>query len=284
LATSSTVARWELAHRIKVRRQELGIGVEQIAKHLGFTRNFFSAVENERSMLATEKLEVLMVMLEFDNLEREELRALDAAARNRGWWETKEVLDLVRESGSRLFGLEQGASRIRGFDAHTISGLFQTSDFTRAMFSVHPENSPAAINRLVEIRRRRQADLRSRGVPITVIVGEAALHQRWADNELHLAQLEHLLELVDTHPYEVRVLTFASPPGVLVGASTLEFLDFDSAHLPTVALQEAIRDLDILEDGDPFFEQLRLAWEDGMNRALSPEASCSFIRDVIAAG
>lgn len=284
LATSSTVARWELAHRIKVRRHQLGISVDQIAKHLGFTRNFFSAVENERSMLATDKLEVLLVVLDFEDQEREELLALNEAARDRGWWESKEIVDLIGESGSRLFGLEQGASRIRSFESVTISGLFQTAEFTRTMLSVDPKNSPVQISRLVEARQRRQADVRRRGVPITAVIGEAGLRQRWSDNELHLAQLQHILDLAAANPYEIRVLPFDSAPGVVVAASTLELLDFPSAHLPTVAYQEAIRDLGVLKDGEAEFEQLRLAWEDGFNRSLLPDASMDFIANVISDG
>lgn len=282
LATSSTVARWELAHRIKVRRHELGISVDRIAKHLGFTRNFFSAVENERSMLATDKLEVLLVMLEFGDDERAELTALDEAARNRGWWESKEIVDQFGDEGSRLFGLEQGATRIRSFDAHIVSGLLQTPAYTRATFSNDPRHSPVAIKRLVETRQRRQSDIRHRGTPVTAVLGEAALRQRWTDDDEQNQQLEHLLALIETDQHDIRVLTFLSAPGVLVAASTLEFLEFGSSHLPTVAYQEAVRELGFLEDGSEQFEQLRLAWDDGLNRALDQNASIDFIKDALA--
>ena len=65
--SSPTVARWELALRIKARREELGLTVQAIADHLGFSRNYWSAIENERSVLADDKFDALMKLLELDD-------------------------------------------------------------------------------------------------------------------------------------------------------------------------------------------------------------------------
>lgn len=284
MATSSTVARWELAHRIKVRRNDLGIGVEQIAKHLGFTRNFFSAVENERSMLATDKLEVLLVMLDFDDAERQQLVALDAAARNRGWWESKEVVELVGDEGSRYLGLEQGASRIRTYDSLVLPGLLQIADYMRAPLETDPLYGPLRVNELVDIRLRRQRDISGR-TPITALISEAALRQHWGPSSLQRRQLEHMIECAKTYfDLEIRVLTFDVPPGALAASSTLSLLDFSSEHLPDVCYQEAVRNLKTLEGTDPQYQRLKIAYEGALERSRKHDDSIQYIKRLIRDG
>lgn len=282
LATSSTVARWELAHRIKVRRNELGVSVDQIAKHLGFTRNFFSAVEHERSMLATDKLEVLLVMLEFDDPERDELLALDEAARQRGWWESKDNLDVLEEAGSRFVGLELGASEIRTFDSMLIPGLLQLPDYCRAIQSTDPGRSKLDIDRMVEIRARRQDEIFIRGPRVTTLLTEAALRQRWGSADLRLLQLQHVLDMAMADRVELRILTFDTSPGILASSSTLVLLSYDSEHLPDLVYQEAIRELGMVTDKDPQYDRLHMAWTYGANEALGHRRSISFVRSLLA--
>ncbi len=281
MATSSTVARWELAHRIKVRRHELGIGVDQIAKHLGFTRNFFSAVENERSMLATDKLEVLLVMLEFDDDERAELMALDAAARDRGWWEAKEVTDLFGDAGARYMGLEQGARRISTYDSLVIPGLLQLPEYTKAVLESDPYISQLRLTDFLKHRARRVKEISSR-VSVVALVSEACLHQRWGPNDLHQRQLSHVLQCTRTFAdLTVRVLTFDSSPGVLVSSSTLSLVSFSSPHLPDVCYQEAVRDLETLSSDTPEYQRLSIAYQRALDLSRSHEESLSLIRSSI---
>jgi transcriptional regulator with XRE-family HTH domain len=281
LATSSTVARWELAHRIKVRRQELGVSVEQIAKHLGFTRNFFSAVENERSMLATDKLEVLLVMLEFDDSDQDEMMALDEAARQRGWWESREVVDVLGEQGARFLGLEQGASQIRTYDSLLIPGLLQAPEYVRAALESDPLHSPLRINEVVNIRLRRQSTIKDR-TPITTLMSEAALRQHWGPPELQSRQLAHILQCVDSYAdLKLRILTFDVPPSALASSSTLCLLDFGSRALPSVCYQEAIRSLSTVDSTDPQYQRFDLAYERALERSLLHSESVDLVREMI---
>ena len=280
MTTSSTVARWELAHRIKVRRNELDIGVDQIAKHLGFTRNFFSAVEHERSMLAADKLEMLLDFLDFDDTEKNELRALDESARQRGWWESKDVVDLFGDDNTRFFGLEQGCAAIRLFESLSIPGLLQQREYARASALADPFFGPAQVDQLTDIRMRRQLGIQRRGTPMTALLSEAALRQQWTDREGHIRQLEMLLEMASGEQLVVHVLPFDRPIGTIAGSSTLNLMRFESPKLPAVAFQESIRGLGILEQRDPQYERLRVAWEDGRDRALSADESVVFIADI----
>src|SRR3954447_3360211 len=79
---SPVVASWELALRLKQQREQLGIEVKTITQALGFTRNYWSAVENERKILSQEALARVVDLFEFDDEEKAELLALRTAARS----------------------------------------------------------------------------------------------------------------------------------------------------------------------------------------------------------
>lgn len=280
MAEASTVARWELALRIKARRKELGITADEVVKHLGFSRNFFSAVENERAMLAEDKLEILMELLRFDNVERSEFRELNRVGRDKGWWEERELEEVFGEHGVRFFGLEQGAGAIRLFDSSTVPGLLQTPDYYRALLKNDPLISRAMTASLIEIRERRQQEiLGNNDVKLQAIIGEAALRQVWKDIDLRNLQLHHLASVSEANVnVDLRVLPLDSPPGSVITAGTMELMEFPSPSLPAVVYQEALRSFPILTEEDPQFQRLKFAWEDSFDLALSQEAS---IRKII---
>ena len=58
---------------MRERRQELGVDVKTITEVLGFSRDYWSAIDNDRKILAEEKLQMLLDQFEFDDDERKEL-------------------------------------------------------------------------------------------------------------------------------------------------------------------------------------------------------------------
>ncbi|MDH3193665.1 MAG: Scr1 family TA system antitoxin-like transcriptional regulator, partial [Acidimicrobiia bacterium] len=209
-STSPTVARWEFARRIKVRRDDLDLRIDAVAKHLGFSRNFYSAVENERSMLAVDKLEPLFDLLEFEDQDRDELRELNEAARRRS-----ELGGLAGdEAGERFIGLEQGASRIRTFESFVWPGLFQLPEYAAAVFGADPRRARAAIDDYVSLRIRRQEKVFGKGTPVQAVVSEAVVMQQWGSRDLQHEQLRHILSLLEHGEVELRVLRFDTVPGM----------------------------------------------------------------------
>jgi transcriptional regulator with XRE-family HTH domain len=125
--SSPTVAGWELALRLGQRREQLGMDVQTITATLGFSRNYWSAVENERKILAEDTLRSVLNAFEFDDEEQRELVALREAAKRRGWWAPYSAL--LSEGTLRLYGLEHGAQGIRTYESLLIPGLLQTEDY-----------------------------------------------------------------------------------------------------------------------------------------------------------
>lgn len=279
MAESSTVARWELALRIKARRAELKMNVADIASHLGFTRNFFSAVENERALLATRKLELLMELLDFPDNEREEMLRLDGIARTRSWLDGHE--DLIGEEATRFLGLEQGASEIRIFESLAIAGLLQTPGYMESIFSRDPAVGRVQAKEAIRIRQKRQQEVLGSGKKVQLAMSQAALVQRWGSPDVHRAQLSYLIDMTEQTNLTVRILPFDRPPGPIAMSSTMNILDFDSEHLPSLIWQEPLRSVDFVDESNENYERLRICWQEGFDNALDEAESKGLILSTI---
>lgn len=278
---SPVVARWELSVRLAKERHELGLSVADLSKACGFTRNYWSQIVNNRTLVAQETLERLCEVLGVVDRDQVELARLRSLARQKGWWDAREFEDYfaVNESAKEFFGLEYGASRIWTYEGHSVPGLLQTEEYTRRVVAGHPSfNSELETDRQVKIRSRRRERLTGPDpVAFSAILSEAALLQQYGDQGVHRRQLEQLVDWIVNFPnVEVRVLPFAVNPGSLVTSSTLVFFDFETPHLPIVSFQEAIRLLD--DGGDEEMNRLlNMSWRRGLKAALDPKQSLQFI-------
>lgn len=246
---SPTVASWELALRLRQRREQLGIEVKTITEQLSFTRNYWSAVENDRKILSAEKLAVLVSLFEFDEDEKRELMELRDRAKQRGWWTRYSAL--FNTDVFRFFGLEHGAQSIRTYESLLIPGLLQSEDYARALMAADVTVRQVEIDQRVQFRIRRQQLLTGED-PVTfcAVISEAALRQRIGGRDVLHAQLVHLARTIEAHPdtVEVRVIPFDAPGCGLFGASTLHLIDFESARLPALGWQETVTAMGIIDD------------------------------------
>lgn len=276
MAPSPVVARWELSRRLATRRKELGVDVKTITTALDFTRNYWSAVENDRTLIAEDKLRALFDLLQFGEQDQQELLQLREESRARGWWDDSPIDGDVK----RFIGLEDGAVRIRAYEGNIMPGLLQTQEYTRALLEADPFFSPVDVENALTTRSRRQQRLSGTSpIQLVAILSEGALRQRVGTAEAHARQLRHICHLASTDrsPVVIRVLPFDTNPGIIASSSTLLFFDFGDRHLQTVAWQEAVRPLGIIEEDDEQFKRLAIAWEDGLTRTLDGATSLGFI-------
>jgi transcriptional regulator with XRE-family HTH domain len=278
LAPSPVVARWELSRRLGARRRELGVDVKTITDALGFTRNYWSAVENDRTLIAEDKLRLLFDVLSFDDQDQRELLQLREDSRKRGWWDE---FPSLTEADKRFYGMEAGAVRIRAYDGHVMPGVLQIAPYSRSIFEADPFSSPVDIEPAMAVRQRRQAELLDRSTPtFEFLLSEAALRQQVAGEVVQVRQLQHVDELVRSERIGLRVIPLSANPGIIASSSTLIFLEFADRGLPAVAVQEAIRHLGSIEQDDEQYRALDTAWRDGSARALSAEASREMILEI----
>lgn len=271
------LARWELSLRLRDRRKLLGMDIKTLTSALEFSRNYWSAVENNRTVLSLEKLTVLIDLFEFEAHEAEQLLHLRDVARQREW--VAQYSAVLNDDVKRFYGLEAGAQRVQSWESMLITGLLQTEDYARATIKSDPGVTATRAEQLVQVRLRRQQRLRGTDpLELTAVMSEAALCQETGGVDVLRDQLRHLLrvaeELIDT--VEIRIVPFKATLGAVGGATRFVF-HFASAQLPTLAWQEQMDTTVSVEEGQERFEQLRISNERALGMSLSREDSLALI-------
>lgn len=281
MPTSPVVAGWELALRLKEQREREGVDVRTITQALGFTRNYWSAVENERKILSEENLVKLLDLLDFDAQDRQELLDLREAAKERGWW--TRYGKLLDNELQRLIGLEAGAETIRWYESLLIPGLLQTADYAQALMTRAVTIRKVEVDQLVEVRQRRQERLAGEApLRLVGVISEAALRQEIGGPSVLRSQLQYLARSIEDNQdrLEVRVIPFTAMACGLFGASTVQLIDFPVVRLPTAMYQETVTTRAIIDDGIQV-RDVKLVFVDSQDRALSAQKSLELIHQRI---
>lgn len=276
---SPTVARWELGLRLRQRRKHLGTDVATITAHLGFSRNYWSAIENERKILSEEKLRLLLDLYEFDSEEQQELFTLRETAKQRGWW--SRYSGLFGEELLRVFGLECGACGVRTYESQLIPGLLQTEDYARALVASDLANiRQVEVEQRVAVRMRRQERVGGDDpLRLTAVISEAALLQQVGGAEVLRKQLERVTDVIERSPetVQVHVLPFTATVGSVLGASTFHVFDFASAELPSLAWQETVTSQSVIEN-ESQVRDLSTTHAQAVTQGLDRQQSLELIR------
>jgi transcriptional regulator with XRE-family HTH domain len=275
------VAAWELALRLRQRRDETGVEVRTITERLGFSRNYWSAVENERKILSEDSLVKLVELLEFDREEEQELLALRRAAKARGWW--TRYSGFFDEELQRLFGLEAGAHTVRGYESHLIPGLLQTEEYARALMTPNVTIRQVEIEQRVDARMRRQQRLADDPpLNLTTLISEAALRQQIGGRDVLRRQVQHLADLVQRpgSSIELLVIPFTAHSCGLFGAGTVHLIEFESARLPTVAWQETVTSWGVIDDSTKV-RDITAVYREARESALGPVESLETIQKIM---
>ncbi|MEM9565005.1 MAG: Scr1 family TA system antitoxin-like transcriptional regulator, partial [Actinomycetota bacterium] len=283
LAPSPVVARWELSRRLATRRKELGIDVKSVTDALGFTRNYWSAVENDRTLIAEDKLRLLFDLFDFSDQDQSELLTLREDSRKRGWWDEYPALDAAYK---RAYGMEAAATKLRAYGGHLVPGLLQVDAYARAIISANPGFRPVDLETVVAARRRRQKLLEVDPPDLQALLSEAVLYQHVAGPMVQREQLLSLRNFAANFARSrssVRVLPFTVDACAIVNSTTLLFLDFASPHLPTTVWQEGVELFDDVDvEGDQGFRSLEIAWSEAIDLAASPIESLDLIDRALA--
>ncbi|MEM9889217.1 MAG: Scr1 family TA system antitoxin-like transcriptional regulator [Actinomycetota bacterium] len=281
--TAPWLARWELSLQLRDRRKNLGMDVKTITSSLGFTRNYWSAVENNRTVLSTDKLESLVELFEFTPAEADHLRHLRDVARQREW--VAQFSAVLGDEMKRFYGLEVGARKIVSWESMLITGLLQTEDYARSTILTDPGVTATRAEQLVQVRLRRQQRLRAtEPLELTAVMSEAALCQETGGRPVLRNQLLHLVRMGEelAPSLEIRIVPFRASLGALGGA-TRHLFHFDSPHLPSMAWQEHMATIDSFEEGTERFEQLSISTSRALAMSLDRNDSLALIAERAAA-
>jgi transcriptional regulator with XRE-family HTH domain len=205
-----TVWRRWLAFELRRLREEAGLTQRQAAQECRWATARVGYIENVQQALIEDDLEKLLTLYRVPP-DRWGAYIAAAAEPDRGWWE-RSGDRTIPEWLSLYVGLEQGASRIRSFEATVVPGLLQTADYAAAVLrgDFVPRTS-AQVDELVDLRLRRQALLTGRApVNMWAILDEAALRRSAHGGGVMAAQLEHLAAMAERPNVTVQVLPFST--------------------------------------------------------------------------
>ncbi|TQM79561.1 helix-turn-helix protein [Saccharothrix saharensis] len=281
MATSPSVAGWELGLRLRERRELLDVTSVSAGKAIGTSQSYISGIENGKLKISAAKLAELAAVLEFDKAEVEELQALREAAGKRAWWSPYSAM--FNSEVLRYFGFEAGAESIRAYSAGMITSLLQTRDYAMAIMNGGaPSIRLAEAHRRVEVRMKRQERLEGEDpIRLTTVITESGLRQVVGGREVMVAQLKHLVARIHQLPdtLDVRIVPFSADYHNAIGGSTFYLLGFASSRLPDLVWQETVSTTDLI-DQPMRIREYSLAHSQAMDFALDRVGSLGLIEQI----
>jgi transcriptional regulator with XRE-family HTH domain len=275
---SPTAVRRELGQRLRGLRLDKDMTVAEAASRVGFSQSRLTKIELGQGAKRDDVLRLLDVYEETDPQQQAELLAMVRAGASKEWWEGRRALP--PKFGSYL-GLESVATVLQAYDTHLVHGLLQTPDYARALLrAVRPELLPHEIDRLAELRMRRQEILtRTDPPPPTLwsVMDEAVLRRQIGGRETMHAQLQRLIERSELP--NVTLLVMPDDLGAHAGLTgPLATFQFETGARPVVYIEGQAGNLYLEKDDD-----LRRS-QQTMNHILAdapgPERSLALIRQV----
>jgi transcriptional regulator with XRE-family HTH domain len=251
---------------LRALREAAGLNSQQAAEELGCSQSKISRVETGKSPASVRDVRDLLGLYGVtDEQQRERLLSLARESRQRGWW--AEFGSWLPSGFDTYAGMEAAAASVRAYQAQLVHGLLQTEDYARAVLrALRPEDTREAVEKLVQFRMARQAQLIRAENPLRlwVIFEEEVLRRPIGGPAVMQAQLQHLLEAAEEPKITIQVLptTRGAHAGLDGSFSLFEFPepgDLDVAYVGGQAGTVFIEKTDEVRRFATRFDHLRAA-------------------------
>ena len=278
----SAIQRGRLTRELRRIRKDSGMTQEQVAAEIEWSLSKLIRIEGGGVSISVSDLRSLLALYQIaDEGQVEELVALARAARQRSWFTA--FRDITSPQYVTFVGYETAASIIRQFEPTLIPGQLQTEEYARA---VTLEYAADRVDKLVEIRIRRQELLEEPGRLFFFILDEAAIRRQVGaptNPGIMRRQLRRLIEIARQPNITIEVVPFSA--GVHAGMkgpfTVLEFPgdDEDVLYLEN-ARGGASNPSALLTGEDPQILVHRVAFERLREQSLGPKESIELISAV----
>jgi transcriptional regulator with XRE-family HTH domain len=271
------VRRRRLAGEIRRLRERSAMTIEEAAEQVGWSIAKVSRIETARVGITTPDLTRLLDLYQVEDDRRAILHALGRTARTRGWWDA--YADSLPSDYATYIQLEADAGFIRSYDALSVNGLLQTSEYAdeiirAALMGLSP---PAEIRRRVEVRMTRQKLLTHEDNPLRfwTVIDEAVLTRVVGSPSIMAAQCVSLLEGADLGNVNIQVLPSAAGAHP-ASAGPFSIMQFREPHDPDVVYVESMTS-SLYVESDVEIYRYTLAFDHLRAAALGPDESKSLI-------
>jgi hypothetical protein len=232
------VLRMLLGAQLRRLRETAGVTRDNAGYHIRASGSKISRMELGRVSF---KERDVIDLLEFygvdDTAEREKLLQLTREANAVPWYQ--KFQDVVPDWFHVFVGLEEAAQLIRVYEVQFVPGLLQTEEYARAIIAQGaPGMEPDEVERRVALRMGRQKLLTRDNPPrYWVVMDEAALRRPMGGRDVHVAQIERLIDLVGEPNITLQVMPFRYG-GHAADGGAFTIMRFPETDLPDVVYME----------------------------------------------
>ena len=237
-AGGPTVLRMLLGAQLRRLREHAGVTRDDAGYHIRASGSKISRMELGRvSFKERDVTDLLEYYGVTDLAEREKLVQLTREANATPWYQ--KFQDVVPDWFHVFVGLEEAAQLIRVYEVQFVPGLLQTEEYARAIIMQGaPGVDPEEVERRVALRMGRQKLLTRENPPrYWVIMDEAALRRPMGGRDVHVAQIERLIDLVGEPNITLQVMPFRYG-GHAADGGAFTIMRFPETDLPDVVYME----------------------------------------------
>jgi transcriptional regulator with XRE-family HTH domain len=280
-AGGPVIHRHRLGAELRRFREARSLRLEDAAASLGVAASTLSRIETGKAPTRVSYLNALLSLYGVsDPGQCRELADLAREGRRDSWWAP--YSDVLPPGMNEYLGLEAAAVRLSVFATRIVPGLLQTAQYAAAACrAAEPGITDEDVSARVTVLTRRQELLRS-GLPVHVILDEAALRRQVGSPPVMAAQLDHLACLAARPALNLQIARLDTPLEVLSPPFTL--IDTGQSAGSAAAWRGGIdghvtvsrRDRDLRAAGHRFTALARTA--------LTPAGTMSLIGELAAGG
>jgi transcriptional regulator with XRE-family HTH domain len=259
-------------------RETMGYALEDAARVLECDRSKISRIETGQRGIRPKELRELLAEYGVPDREQAALVAIASRGGRHGWWE--QYADVLPGSWLDYVIMESAAAEIMTYEAQVVPSLLQTDDYARAIAAAAPRYATDGQREdaLAAQAARRRAILGApAGRRLSVILGEAALHQAVGGPGVMAGQVRHLTRLAGRAAgLTLQVLPFTAGAHAAAGSASLAILRFPDAPGLGVVYLEALSGGVYLESQEDVARYIR-AFALLRSAALSPAESMQLL-------
>jgi transcriptional regulator with XRE-family HTH domain len=272
--TGPTIRARRLGQRLRGLRETGGLGPDEAAKRLGWSRPKLVRFETGTAVPRPADVTAMCELYGAGSDERALLVQLAADAGKRGWWNA--YGDVF--TGSYVAD-EAVAVQIRTWEPLLVPGLLQTEQYAWALFRTRWPDDAEGVQRRVIARMARRTVLSRPDAPALVaILDEAALRRPVGGTEVMREQLRELLRPRGNVTIRVVPFTAGAHPGLEGGFVLLDFPE--ETTFATEVYAESIAG-DLYPESADQISRISLAYKRIEQAALTAEGSAQLIRQII---
>jgi transcriptional regulator with XRE-family HTH domain len=234
-----TVLRMLLGAQLRRLREGRGVTREAAGYEIRGSESKISRMELGRvGFKERDVADLLTLYGVVDETDRAPLLSMARDSNAPNWWQRSS--DVMPSWFQAYVGLEAVATLIRSYEAQLIPGLLQTPDYARAAISGGMTGTPAAVDRRIEMRMRRQQILTRDNPPqLWSVIDEAALRRMYGGPHVMRGQIAALIEATKRPNVTIQVVPFRVGAHVAEGIA-FSLLRFAEPELPDVVYTEQL--------------------------------------------